>query len=69
MPRPIRTLESYIHNETLKDLLAAHLYAVCHVNDDEEVLDLTFGEPNADGVRVLSYKIIKNKEAELIIHS
>lgn len=69
MQRPIRNLESYISDGTVKDLIAAHLYATTLVSDDEEVLELDLGEPNREGVRPIRYKIIKNKEVELIVHS
>ena len=68
MPR-VRNQESYIHDETLKDLIAAHLYATTLLNDNEEVLSLTIGLPNADGIRPIQYTYIKNKEVELIVHS
>lgn len=67
--RNIRTLEVYLNDNTLKDIIAAHLYATTHVSDDEEVLELTVGEPDRDGVRPIRYSIIKNKEVELIVHS
>lgn len=69
MLNPIRDRESYIHDGTLKDLIAAHLYATTMLADDEEVLELTVGQPNADGIRPIRYKFIKNREVEVIIHS
>lgn len=69
MPRLIRDLECYLHDETLKDIIAAHLYAVTMVRDDEEVLELLLGLPNADGVRPIRFKTIKHREVELIVHS
>lgn len=65
----IRELQSFIHDGTLRDLIAAHLYATTMVNDDEEVLELLLGEPDSSGVRPINFKIIKNKEVELIVHS
>jgi hypothetical protein len=69
MPRNIRDFESFIHDGTLKDIIAAHLYATTLVADDEEVLELTVGEPDREGVRPIRYKTIKEKEVELIIHT
>lgn len=67
--RAVHIRESYIHDGVLQDLIAAHLYATTLVNDDEEVLSLTIGNPNSDGVRPIVYKTIKNREVELIVHS
>lgn len=69
MKRTIRELTSFIHDGTLQDLIAVHLQACSVVNDDEEFISITVGEPNAEGVRPINYKIIKYKEAELIVHS
>lgn len=69
MPRPIRDLECYLHDETLKDIVAAHLYSMTMLQDDEEVLELTLGPPNAEGVRPIRFKTIKTREVELIVHS
>lgn len=67
--RMIHNREIYLNEETLKDLIAAHLYATTVVADDEEVLEVVLGPPNGQSVRSIQYKTIKNKEAELIVHS
>lgn len=69
MKRMIREIQSYIHDGTLQDLIAVHLQAMSVVNDDEEFISISVGEANSDGVRPISYKIIKHKEVELIVHS
>lgn len=69
MARPVRALTCFINNSTLNDIVAAHLYAMTIVNDDEEVLELTLGEPNGDGIRSIDFKLIKQREVELIVHS
>lgn len=67
--RQIRDLECYINDNTLKDLIAAHLYATTMVHDNEEVLELELGLPNSDGVRPIRFKLIEDGEVELIEHS
>lgn len=62
-------MESYIHNETLKDILSAWLYSTTVVHDDEDILSISIGPPNKDGVRPLKYKTRKQREVELIVHS
>lgn len=69
MPRPIHSRAIYLNEETIKDLIAAHLYATTVVHDDEEVLEVTLGIPNMQGMREVNYKTIQNKEVELIVHS
>jgi len=69
MPRPIHDREIYLNDNTLKDIIAAHLYATTVVADDEEVLSVSLGECNADGIRPVRYTTLKNKEVELIVHS
>jgi hypothetical protein len=66
---PERKMESYLHNDTIKNIVAAHLYAMCRINDDEEVLDLTIGSPDRDGVCPIRYTVIQTREVELIVHS
>lgn len=69
MPRPIHNREIYLNEATLKDMIAAYLYATTFVSDDEEVLEVQLGEVTTDGMRAICYKTIKNKEVELIVHS
>jgi len=68
MQRAIRDLTIYLNDGTLKDLIAAHLYAITVVRDDEEVLELSLSEPEND-IRAVRFKLIKNKEVEVIVHS
>lgn len=67
--RNIRTIEVYLNDNTLKDIIAAHLYATSTVHDNEEVLEVVLGEPNAENIRPIQFKVIENREIELIIHS
>ena len=69
MQRQIRNFESYVHDGTFKDILASYLYSLNLVKDDEEILELTVGNPNKEGIRPIQYKTIQNKEVELIVHS
>lgn len=69
MKRAIRELTSFLHDGTLQNLVAVHLQACSLVNDDEEFISISIGEPNEEGIRPIIYQIIKHKEAELIIHS
>lgn len=66
--RNIQSLKVYLNETTLKDIIAAHMYATTVVADDEEVLEVTLGEI-VDGMREIILKRIKMKEAELIVHS
>lgn len=67
--RQIRNLGCPLNDETLKDLIASHLAAMCVIKDAEEVLTLSLSEPNEDGTRWVNFSIIELKEPELIIHS
>lgn len=58
-----------LNEETFKDMIAAYLYATTFVEYNEEVLEVHIGEVREDGMRMISYKTITNKEAELIVHS
>lgn len=69
MPNFIKNQESYIHDRVLQDLIAAHLQAISAVTNSEEVLDLTLSIPDHSGLRTISYKTIKTKEVELIVHT
>lgn len=69
MPTPIMNREIYLNEETLKDLIAAHLYAITEVADDEEVLELRVLPSSIEGMCIINYKTIKNKDVELIIHT
>lgn len=69
MKRVIRDLQSWLHDGTLQDIITAHLHAVSVLDDDEDVVALSVGEPDAEGKRPINLKIIKTKEVELIVHS
>lgn len=69
MPRTIRDCAIYLNEDVIKDLVAAHLYAMNVLEDDDEVLELHLGVPNMHGHREINFKTIKNKEVELIVHS
>lgn len=70
MPRKERVIESYIHEETLKDLVISHhLYTLGRVKDTEEVIKLEISLPNAEGVRTLRYMFIEEHEAQIILHN
>lgn len=65
----IRELRSYLSNDTLLDIIAAHLTATSVIDDDEDVLTLRIGEVNEENKRPIYLEIIKMKEVELIVHS
>lgn len=67
--RKVQDRTTYLNDNTLKDIIAAHLYAVSALADDEEVLTISMSEPDEEGIRVLDYQLIKNKDVELVIHS
>lgn len=67
--RKIRTMESYIHDETLKDLIAVYLYTARRINDEESILEVNLSTPDSTGVRTITYKFIEDREAELIVHA
>lgn len=69
MPTPIENRENFIHDRVLQDLIVAHLYVTTALADNEEVLELSLGLPDHSGLRTISYKTIKMKEVELIVHS
>lgn len=52
-----RQIESYINDQTLKDLLISHWLMNGFVGGKEEVLDLDVSPPNEQGVRTLKYTI------------
>lgn len=67
--RSIVNREIYLNEATLKDIIAAHLYATTEVADDEEVLELHVLPSAIEGMCLINYKTIKIKEVELIVHS
>ncbi len=67
--RSVRTIQSYIHDNNFKDILASYLYSLNLVRDDEEVLELSLGNPNQEGIRPINFSIIQTREVELIVHS
>lgn len=67
--RVIKELQSFIHDGTLQDIIAVHLQAMSIVDDDEEFISISVGERQPDGKRPITYKIIKTREVELIVHS
>lgn len=44
LPKKLRTraIEAAIPRSVLEDLVAAHLYAISYVNDDEDILSIDF---------------------------
>lgn len=62
-----RELECYLHDQTLKDLVAVHLQTMCLVASSEEVTNLTIGPPNKDGTRTLRFNI--EPDQQIIQHN
>lgn len=67
--RAIRELQSYLHDGTLQDIIAAHLHATSVLDDNEDVIAISVGEPDAEGKRPINLKIIKTQDVELIVHT
>ena len=68
MQRKERTVETYLNDKTLQDMVASWLYATTIVADNEEVTHLTIGLPNAEGIRPINFTFIKEAEVQIIIH-
>lgn len=60
MPLPRREIESYIHDDTLKNLVIAHWLSNGFIADKDDVLDLSISLPNQEGVRTLRYHVEPN---------
>jgi hypothetical protein len=70
MSRVIQSREIYLNDKTLQDIVAAHLYAMNVVSDNQEVLSVTLvGDDWGDGCTTILFQTIENKEPELIIHT
>lgn len=59
-----RTLAISLPDKTVQDLLAAHLYAMTVVNDDEDILNINLSGVDTHGHRHLEFKI-KQKRKEV----
>ena len=68
LPRDYRNTEIYISEGNIRDLLASFLYQIHVVGDYEEVLSVSLGEKNSDGMYALRFMHIPRKEAKLIVH-
>lgn len=68
MPRTIKEQLATIHELTFKDILASYLYMTNLVEDDDEILEVTLGNPSK-GIYPIAFKTIKNREVDLIVHS
>ena len=66
--RKIQERTTYLNQNTLMDLIAAHLYAVSAVADDEEILDMKLINLYGENL-IIMYNSIKDKEVDVIVHS
>lgn len=65
-----RTVESFIHDGTLTDLLVAnYLRPFAQLRDVEEVIKLEMTPPDKDGVRTIKFMFIEEREATIIRHT
>lgn len=69
MPRVVHNLELYLNDKTLQDLIAAHLYAMSIIDHREEIFDITVSPSTEDGIHKINFKVFKQSEPELIIHT
>ncbi len=67
--KKFRDIEVFISEGNLKDILAAFLYQTTIVADNEDIVDLTLGLPNQQGTRPIRFKVQKQQEVDLIVHS
>jgi hypothetical protein len=63
---PVRNLETYINDQTVKDLIISHLVAISVINNYEDVKDLGVSEVQSDGLRKLN--IYFDKDVQTIFH-
>lgn len=66
--RKERTIELVLHDQTLSDLVAAHLYAIGVLRHNEDAVKIKFGEPDSNDLRKLSFTFIEERTAETLIH-
>lgn len=62
----MRTIECYLNNQTMKDLVALHLYEMKVIKNTEEVVDVEWTLPNKQGIRKLRVKF--QPEVQIIYH-
>lgn len=62
----VRELETYINDQTVKDLITQHLIAMKVIRYNEEVLDLGVSEVQSDGLRKLNIRF--DKDVQTIFH-
>jgi hypothetical protein len=62
----VRKLETYLNDETIKDLIAVHLQCMNVIRSSEDVTALSFGEVGPDGLRKLN--IYFDKDTQTIFH-
>lgn len=62
----MRQIECHLNNQTMKDLIAAHLYSMGVIKDFEEIVDIEWSLPNKQGVRQLRVKF--QPEVQVIFH-
>lgn len=68
MQRKSRTIETYLNDKTLQDMVVSFLYATTMVADNEEVTNLTIGMPDAKGIRPITFTFIKEAGVQVIVH-
>lgn len=61
----VRNLETYINDQTVKDLIISHLVAISVIKSNEEVMDLGVSEVHG-GLRKLN--IYFEKDTQTIFH-
>lgn len=67
-----RKVDVPIHNGTLTDLLVSNYlrtFANFKLEDNEEVIKLELTAPDKDGVRMIRFMFIEEREAEVLVLS
>lgn len=68
MQRTERVIEVPLSDGTLKDLVVQYLDTIGVIRPTEEVIRMRIGEPNGDGMRVVNFMFIEEREVEVIVH-
>ena len=64
-----RTIRLAISADTVRDLIASHLYAMTVVNDNEDVIKLKFNPEALDNFTIIPLEVtIEKREVIKVIH-
>lgn len=68
VPRIERSIQLSIHNKTLEDIVAAHLYSMGFLRDAEVILCMDVGPTNEEGIHPIRVDFIEERPVKLIKH-